>query len=141
VTTPPGATPERRHVDVVGAVIVDRGRVLCARRGPGPQEGLWEFPGGKIESGETPEQALAREIREELGCAITVGGRVDETTHPYDHVTVTLTTYWATLVHGTPSPVPHEHSELRWVEPGHLHALTWAPADVPAVARITHDLT
>lgn len=142
-------TPERRHVDVVGAVIVDRGLVLCARRGPGSQEGLWEFPGGKVEAGETPEQALVREIHEELGCAITVAGRVEETTHAYDHATVTLTTYWATLgpdtgspgTDTTSAPVPREHSELRWVAPEDLHALVWAPADVPAVARITHDLT
>ena len=129
----PGTT---RHVHVVGAVITRDGAVLCARRGPGPQQGLWEFPGGKIEPGETPEQALAREIVEELGCTITVGAQVTTTTHAYDAVTVTLTTFHATIVDDR-EPHPHEHSELRWVPAYELPTLDWAPADIPAVDLLT----
>lgn len=121
-----------RHVHVVGAVIARGDDVLCARRGPGPQQGLWEFPGGKIEPGETPQHALAREIHEELGCTISVGDEVTTTTHAYDAVTVTLTTFHATIVDDR-EPHPHEHAELRWLSAYDLAALDWAPADVPAV--------
>lgn len=124
--------PTRRHVTVVGAVLTRDGLVLCAQRGPGAQAGLWEFPGGKVEAGETPQAALVREIREELGCDLTVGAEVATTTHPYDAVTVTLTTFWCT-VPDHQEPVAHEHAALRWVTPGDLGALAWAPADVPAV--------
>lgn len=128
----PGPHLERRHVTVVGAVIVRDGQVLCAQRGPGAQEGLWEFPGGKVEPGESPAAALRREIREELGCDITVGDEVTTTTHAYDAVTVTLTTYWCTLEDDV-EPRPHEHAALDWRPPHDLVALIWAPADVPAV--------
>lgn len=131
----PDHTP---HITVVGAVIT-RGEhhdeILCARRGPGSQAGLWEFPGGKIEPGETPEHALVREIAEELGCAITVGDEVTSTIHPYDAVTVTLTTFHATITDEA-TPHPHEHAELRWVPVDELDRLDWAPADIPAVELI-----
>lgn len=128
----PDHTP---HVTVVGAVITRGERpdeILCARRGPGSQAGLWEFPGGKIEPGETPEAALVREIAEELGCAVTVGDEVTTTTHPYDAITVTLTTYWCTVPDDA-TPHAHEHAEFRWVLADELDQLDWAPADIPAV--------
>lgn len=128
----PAPIPLRRHVTVVGAVIVRDGAVLCAQRGPGSQAGLWEFPGGKVEAGETPTAALVREIREELGCDVTVGDEVTTTTHAYDAVTVTLTTFWCT-VPAHQEPRAHEHAALRWVAPCDLGGLEWAPADVPAV--------
>lgn len=127
----PHSAAIKRTVDVVGAVIVRDGRVLCAQRGPGDQAGLWEFPGGKIEDNEPAQAALVREIHEELGCAITVGERVATTVHEYDHVIVSLTTYWATIENG--DPVAQEHASLAWVFPGDLHDLNWAPADVEAV--------
>lgn len=81
-------------ITVVGAVIVRVGLVLCARRGSGmSQEGLWEFPGGKVEPGEEPTEALVREIREELGCGIRVLEPVTTTTHAYDFGAVTLSTF------------------------------------------------
>ena len=88
-----------------------------------------------------PEHALVREIHEELGCAIAVGDEVTTTTHAYDAITVTLTTFWCTLPDDA-TPHPHEHAELRWVDATSLHDLDWAPADIPAVdlihARATH---
>jgi 8-oxo-dGTP diphosphatase len=127
-----------RHIDVVGAVIVDDGLVLCAQRGPGALAGLWEFPGGKIEPGEAARAALAREIVEELGCAIEVGDEVTTTSHEYDCGVVILTTFWCRLVEGTPGPA--EHAGITWLAPAELDTLAWAPADIPAVALVRAQL-
>jgi 8-oxo-dGTP diphosphatase len=126
-------------IDVVGAVILKDGNVLCARRGPdGLLPGLWEFPGGKIEADESPKEALAREIAEELNCIIKVGDQVESTTYEYDFAIITLTTFYCALVNGEPNKT--EHSELRWLAPELLIGLEWAPADIPAVDRITQEL-
>ena len=127
-----------KQISVVGAVIVNRDSVLCAQRGSQTSlPGLWEFPGGKIESGETPQRALEREVLEELQCEIRVGSEVITTTHAYDFATVTLTTFYCRLVAGTPNAT--EHADLRWVHPTGLSDLNWAPADVPAVEKILCD--
>lgn len=119
-------------IDVVGAVIVRDGRVLCARRGPDAElGGMWEFPGGKVEPGESPRDALVREIAEELGCRISIGEEVTTSTHAYDFAHIALTTYWCDLASG--EPVPSEHAELRWLASNELDRLTWAPADLPTV--------
>lgn len=128
-----------REIDVVGAVIVDDGRVLCAQRGPdGTLAGLWEFPGGKIEEGEAPEDALTREIREELDCSISVGSKITTTAHEYDFGVVTLTTFYCELASGTPHA--NEHAKIDWFTPKELASLDWAPADIPAVDIISSDL-
>lgn len=125
----------RKQISVVGAVIVHRGAVLCAQRGPaGSLPGYWEFPGGKIEPGETARVALEREIVEELKCVVNVGDEVTTTTHAYDFGDVTLTTFWCRLVSGAPTLT--EHAEVRWVAPNDLFTLEWAPADIPAVRKI-----
>ncbi|WJY27528.1 MULTISPECIES: (deoxy)nucleoside triphosphate pyrophosphohydrolase [Sporosarcina] len=123
-------------IHVVAAIIQNAQReILCARRSfQMTLPGFWEFPGGKVESEETAEVALAREIQEELGCQIAVGAFVENTTHTYGFITIRLETYMATLVEGL--PVATEHSELRWVPWQELHALEWAPADIPAVERV-----
>lgn len=127
------------QIDVVGAIILQDALVLCAQRGPGTAHaGMWEFPGGKVEPGETPEEALVREIREELGCLISVGEFVNTTSYRYDFATVNLSTYYCKIIDG--EPVPSEHSALEWREPSTLLELYWAPADVPAVERVIADL-
>ena len=118
------------RLEVVGAVIVEAGRVFCTQRGTGPLAGLGEFPGGKVEPGETHQEALAREIREELGCAIDVGQEVARTEHRYPFADVTLTTLLCTIRTG--SPQLSEHTDGCWLRPDELASLDWAPADLPA---------
>ncbi|WP_203338764.1 (deoxy)nucleoside triphosphate pyrophosphohydrolase [Nocardioides limicola] len=130
---------EKKRISVVGAVIVHDGNVLCAQRGPGALSGMWEFPGGKIEPGETTREALSREIDEELRCSVKVGDEVTTTTHEYDFGIVTLTTFYCDLLDGEPALT--EHAEVRWLAPADLHHLDWAPADIPAVDVIQKKLS
>lgn len=129
----------KKLIKVVGAVIVREGEILCAKRGErGTLAGLWEFPGGKIEPHETPRAALEREITEELRCEISVGREITTTEYEYEFGIVRLTCFYCELVSGTPELT--EHAEVRWLRPEALHALEWAPADIPAVEIITRDL-
>lgn len=122
-------------VHVVGAAMIRDGLVLAAQRGQDRQlAGMWEFPGGKVESGESPRAALSREIREELEVEIRVDSPLDTTTHEYPFATVTLETFMAVITSG--EPIASEHSELRWCTASELEELEWAPADVPAVQKL-----
>lgn len=122
----------KKQINVVGAVIVKDGQILCAQRGPnGSLPNMWEFPGGKVEPGESPRQALDREIFEELKCRITIGDEITTTTHEYDFGIVRLTTFECALVNGMPELT--EHAEVKWLLPAHLSHLDWAPADIEAV--------
>lgn len=132
----PGETSVKKQINVVGAVIVKDGEILCAQRGEGGSlAGMWEFPGGKVEPGETPRAALAREVSEELLVEIRVGERVETTTYQYDFGLITLTTFFCELRSGTPLLV--EHAAVQWLAPADLNALEWAPADLPAVRKIS----
>lgn len=125
-----------KALEVVGAVIVRHGLVLAAQRGPKKRlAGLWEFPGGKVEPGESPDAALAREISEELSCDITVGERITTTRHTYDFGVIELTTFFAELAAGG-EPRATEHAELRWISSDDLSYLRWAEADLPTIAAI-----
>lgn len=122
-------------IRVVGAVFHDGERFLACRKKPGkPLEGHWEFPGGKIEPGESPEQALAREIREELNLIAEVGQKVTTTTYEYEFATIELTTFYCTLVDGDLRLT--DHDDTKWVTSTEAAHLTWAPADIPAVEVI-----
>ena len=121
-----------KQIDVVGAIFVRRGSVFAARRGPDKaMPDAWEFPGGKIEPGESPRDALVRELKEELLIDARVGAHLTTTAHAYDFGVVNLATYLCELVSG--DPVLTEHSEARWVAVEDLPSLDWAPADIPAV--------
>ena len=126
-------------IDVVGAVFVRDGQVFAARRGfDKAQPGMWEFPGGKIEDGETPQQALVRELQEELHVNAAVHNEITTTSHTYGFGTVNLTTFYCELIDGTTAAdmVLEEHSEARWVDIAELLELDWAPADIPAVKLV-----
>ena len=131
--------PERRLIDVVGAVLLRDGAVLVARRSQDMSlPGLWEFPGGKIKRGESPQEALQRELSEELLIDAEIGEHVTTAEYEYSFGVVRLTTFFASLPFGEPRLV--EHSEIRWVRFADLSALSWAPADLPTVEiLISHD--
>jgi 8-oxo-dGTP diphosphatase len=116
-------------IEVVGAIIRDGERYLVGQRAAHKsQGGLWEFMGGKIESGETPEQALARECREELDLEIENECVIDSVVHEYPEKTIRLT-----LISCSPKPgsIPNalEHQQIRWVARDEMDALDFAPAD------------
>ncbi|MEW9553543.1 (deoxy)nucleoside triphosphate pyrophosphohydrolase [Nonomuraea sp. NPDC050783] len=119
---------------VVAAVIVDGdGRVLAAQRAePAALAGGWEFPGGKVDPGESEEQALVRECREELGVEIAVGERVGGD-WPLSEGYV-LRAWLATIASGTPEP--REHLALRWLGPGEYYDVEWLGADLPIMKTV-----
>ncbi|WP_435737832.1 (deoxy)nucleoside triphosphate pyrophosphohydrolase [Cellulosimicrobium sp. PMB13] len=131
---------------VVAAAIVDdlaAPRLLLAARRSRPTHlaGRWEFPGGKVDPGETPEEALHRELREELGVRVELG---DEVAGP-EHGTWVITDrhvmrlWFARVVDGDPQPLV-EHDELAWLEPGEWHAVDWLDGDVPIVEELTRQV-
>ncbi|MFY0519385.1 8-oxo-dGTP diphosphatase MutT [Lysinibacillus sp. UGB7] len=129
----------KKNVHVVGAIIEnEKQEIFCALRSPEMTlANYWEFPGGKIEVGETPEQALIREITEEFNCSIKVGEKVEDTTYEYEKFIVRLETYKAQLLKG--KPIAIEHAETRWVSRKQLFELNFAPADIPAVEKIMNE--
>lgn len=122
-------------IRVVGAVFRSGDTILACRKAPGKSlAGYWEFPGGKIESGETPKEALIREIAEELSLTADVGEEVTTTRHEYDFATIELTTFFCIIAEGT--PLLTDHDEARWVTADEIRELQWAPADIPAAQKI-----
>ncbi|MFK0294457.1 (deoxy)nucleoside triphosphate pyrophosphohydrolase [Streptomyces sp. NPDC090442] len=123
---------------VVGGAVCERGRLLAARRSAPPAlAGRWELPGGKVEDGETPEQALVRELREELGVDAAPVERI-----PGEWVLrpgYVLQVWTARLVSGRPEPL-QDHDELRWLRPGEEREVDWLDQDRPAVAEVMRRL-
>lgn len=129
-------TNRTKTTSVAGGAILENGLILCAQRGPGRTlEGRWEFPGGKIKPGESPSEALRREIFEELDCTVQVLEPVCTTMYTYPFGRIALCIQLCRLIQGRPQR--SEHRALRWLAPKNLPSLNWAPADRPAAAILT----
>lgn len=130
--TLPGMNSHGIHVAC--AIIERNGLVLAAQRSTSMILPLkWEFPGGKIDSGESPEQCLKRELVEELGVTIAVGPALKPATHSYPTFTVTLYPFICTIETG--EITLHEHAAIAWLPPEELFSLDWAEADTPILAE------
>ncbi|HVX09371.1 (deoxy)nucleoside triphosphate pyrophosphohydrolase [Humibacter sp.] len=126
-----------RIVEVVAAVVIRDDRVLGCRRNPAREAGgLWEFPGGKVEFGEAPADALAREIREELGVDILVGSLLHRGSTPVNGRLVDLSCYWARLADAVPTSST-DHDLISWFRRNQLRGLTWAEPDLATVALLS----
>ncbi len=128
-----------KSINVVGALILRDDRVLIAQRPAGKSQALkWEFPGGKIEPGESPELSLAREISEELGLEIAVGRHFQAVLHRYpDGPLIHLDCYLAWIVSGLPKPL--QCHDWRWARAQELGEFDFSAADVPVVARLQRE--
>ena len=112
---------------VVAAVIKDRDRIFATARGYGEYKGWWEFPGGKIEPGETPQEALVREIKEELTSEIKVGELIKTIEYDYPDFHLSMDCFWAEIIKG--ELILKEAEEARWLARGELESVKWLPAD------------
>lgn len=122
-----------KHIEVVAAVIMHNGKLFAAQRGDGDPVGGWEFPGGKIEPGETQEEALVREIREELGAEIKVRGHLVTVTCDHDGFSLIMHCYLCDLA----SPIALlEHRDARWLTAQTLDSVEWLPADAQAIKEM-----
>jgi len=125
-------TTSKKHVHVACALIERDGLVLAAQRSASMNLPLkWEFPGGKLEAGESAEECLRRELVEEMGVIITVGRPLPLHTHSYDTFTVTLYPFVCSM--GSEHITLHEHAAMVWLPPHELHILDWAEADWPVL--------
>ncbi|MEW4211600.1 (deoxy)nucleoside triphosphate pyrophosphohydrolase [Priestia megaterium] len=120
---------------VTAAIIKDENRLLIAKRhSKDPLGGKWEFPGGKIEPGETPQECLVREIKEELGVEVKIGPFYDDNVYSTQDHNIHLSFYWAKVINGEVIPVVHD--DLKWTTIEELANFDFAPADIPIVKRL-----
>ena len=124
-----------KTIEVVAAIIIRDGKVFATQRGYGQWQGWWEFPGGKIESGERPQEALVREIQEELDAEIEVGGLLETVEWDYPDFHLTMHCFLCSLL--SDSFHLNEHEAAAWLTPEDLHSVRWLPADEGVVDRIS----
>ena len=121
--------------EVVAALIWQGEKFMICQRPPNKARGLlWEFVGGKVEPGETKEQALIRECREELAVTISVGEKFMDVTHEYPDLTVHLTLFNAVIIDGEPQKL--EHNDIKWITPSEIPNYEFCPADVEILEKI-----
>lgn len=125
-----------KTIDVVAAIIMKDERILATERGYGEFEGGWEFPGGKVEAGETGEQAIRREIMEELRVSIEVERCLTRVEHDYGTFHLSMRCYICTLTNPEDHLVLTEHHAARWVDANTIDSVAWLPADLKVVAAI-----
>lgn len=124
-------------VPVVCAIILRDDRILIAQRPPDKKlGGLWEFPGGKVEPGESSAAALHRELQEELGCTVRITDTLPPFVHAYSWGSIELIPFLCELTADSAEPHPHEHTALAWVERDKLRDYDLAPADVPLLTAL-----
>lgn len=116
-----------KTINVVAAIIIDSNRVFATQRGYGPWKDWWEFPGGKIETGESPKNALVREIREELATEIDVGEKLTTVEYDYPEFHLSMQCFLCTTKSGDLTLL--EHEDARWLAMEELDSVNWLPAD------------
>jgi 8-oxo-dGTP diphosphatase len=122
-------------IKVTAAIIEKNGMLLLAKRNKDdPLEGKWEFPGGKIEEGETPEECMKRELHEELGIDAEVGEFICSSQYQYDHISIELFAFKIKAYTG--EIVPKDHSEIKWVAPSQFHEYDFPAADKPIIEKL-----
>lgn len=124
----------RKTVHVVAAIIRKDGKIFATQRGYGEFKDSWEFPGGKVEEGETKEAALIREIREELDTEISIGEQVAHVEYDYPKFHLSMECFWAEVVSG--NLVLKEHKAARWLSGKELDSVDWLPADLELIRRL-----
>lgn len=123
-----------KQVEVVAAVIVDKGKIFVAQRGYGEWIGYYELPGGKVEPGETDKEALAREIKEELATEVEVGEIVETVEYDYPNFHLTMKCYLCKVIRGELTLL--EHKTAKWLGAEELDSVNWLPADEQLVERL-----
>lgn len=123
-----------KRIEVVAAIIEHEGKIFATQRGYGEWKDWWEFPGGKMEPGESREEALVREIREELATEISVGKLLTTVEYDYPKFHLTMHCFLCTLCNDNPDsndnmPKLLEHEDARWLAPDELRSVKWLPAD------------
>ena len=127
-----------KSIRVVAAVIRDNDRIFATQRGYGNYKGWWEFPGGKIEAGETPQEALKREIREELDTLVEVGDLVACVEYDYPEFHLSMDCFWCTVTSG--KLVLKEAEDAKWLSKDELMSVKWLPADLEVLEIISKSI-
>jgi len=127
-----------KKIRVVAAVIRAENKIFATARGYGEFKGLWEFPGGKIENGETPQQALVREIKEELEAEIEVGDLIDTIEFDYPDLHLSMDCFWARVIEG--ELILKEAEDGKWLSKYELDSVQWLPEDIALIDKLRGEI-